>query len=215
MEYFTTFLWGLASFLSPCMLPMMPLYLSYFSKEQGKEGKAFLLSVSFVLGFTAVFCVLGLFIGSLGALFFNFHEVVEMIGGIIIILLGLNALGLFHFPHGKERHNCPEIAGLASSFLFGVVFSASHIPCVGAFLGTALATAGVSGSICKSVLMLGSYSLGMGVPFLICAVMIEKLEPFIQKVKKNHHGISAFCGGLLILLGILMASGLLHKLFHI
>lgn len=215
MEYFTTFLWGLASFLSPCMLPMLPIYLSYFSKKQAKKGKPFLLSVSFVAGFAAVFCALGFFIGSLGALLSDFHEIVEIAGGIIIILLGLNALGIFHFPHGKETHTSPDITGFISAFLFGIVFSVSHIPCVGAFLGTALATAGVSGSMGKSVLMLGSYSLGMGVPFLICAVLIEKLEPMIQKVGKNHHSINLVCGILLIFLGALMATGLLHKLFHI
>lgn len=215
MEYLTTFLWGFVSFLSPCMLPMLPIYLSYFSKEHAGRARTFALSISFVAGFSVVFCSLGLFVGSLGALLSEFHKIVETVGGIIIILLGFNALGLFHLPHGKGKHFSPKITGSVSAFLFGVVFSISHIPCVGAFLGTALTTAGISGSMSASVLLLLSYSLGMGVPFLICALVFERLEPFIEKMKKTYRGVSLFCGVFFIFLGIMMATGLLHKILHV
>lgn len=213
MEYFSTFFWGLVSFLSPCMLPMLPIYLSYFSNEQ--SGKTFWMSLGFVSGFSVVFCTLGLFIGGLGALLSGFHETVEKIGGVIIVLLGLNTLGVFHFPHGKGGHKSPNVTGFVSAFLFGVVFSVGHIPCVAAFLGTALATAGVVGSVWKSVLMLLSYSVGMGLPFLACAFIVKQIGPFIQKVKQNYGSIRLVCGILLILLGVFMTIGWLHKLLHI
>ena len=97
MEYLTTFLWGFVSFLSPCMLPMLPIYLSYFSKEHAGRARTFALSISFVAGFSVVFCSLGLFVGSLGALLSEFHKIVETVGGIIIILLGFNASLSFAF----------------------------------------------------------------------------------------------------------------------
>lgn len=214
MEYLTTLFVGIVSFMSPCMLPMLPIYLSYFSRGQEGKGKVLPAALSFVAGFAAVFCVLGLFVGSVGELLSGFHEAVEIIGGIIIVILGLNTLGVFHFPHGKGEHKFPKVTGLCSAFLFGVVFSVSHLPCVGAFLGTALATAGVSGSMGKSVLLLLVYSLGMGIPFIVAAVLSEKLGPFIQKVQKNYRVISFVCGVLLILLGIGMATGLFHHLLH-
>ena len=214
MEYLTTFFVGLISFLSPCMLPMLPIYLSYFSKEQSNKARTFVSSLCFVVGFALVFCALGLCVGSLGALLSRFHEIVEIICGSIIVVLGLNTLGLFHFPHGKEVHASPKVTGYVSAFFFGVAFSVSHLPCVGAFLGTALATAGVSGSVADAVLLLLTYSLGMGIPFLISALLIGKIEPVIKKVKENHHSINIICGFFLIVLGILMITDLLHHLLH-
>lgn len=213
MEYLTTFLAGVVSFLSPCMLPMLPIYFSYFAGESGKKSKTFVGAVSFVAGFSVVFCALGLFVGTLGALLSRFHEWVEVLGGIVVVLLGLSFLGLFHLPH-LEFHSSHKVTGVISAFVFGVIFSVSHIPCVGAFLGASLATAGISGSVGKGILLLFCYSMGMGVPFLLSALLLNRLNPVFESVKKNHKIIDIICGILLILLGICMATGVVHHLFH-
>ncbi len=214
MDYLTTFAVGIISFLSPCMLPMLPIYFSYFSQNSNHKGKIFLTSLSFVLGFSVLFCALGLFMGGLGALLSRFHMAVELISGGIVVLLGLNFLGILKLPHRSGSHSHHKVTDLASAFLFGVLFSVSHLPCVGAFLGTALVTAGVSGSVGKGVLLLLAYSAGMGIPFLVSAVLSEKLSPVIENVKKNYRVINLICGILLIVLGVLMATGLLHHMFH-
>ena len=214
LEYITALFVGVVSFLSPCMLPMLPIYLSCFSK--GNRGKitTMLRASCFVAGFTVIFCGLGLFVGSLGTLLSKFHEVLEIAGGIIIALLGLNTLGLFHLHHEKEEHRLPQVTGCFSAFLFGVVFSFSHLPCVGSFLGTALATAGVSGSAVKSLLLLVTYSLGMGIPFLVVAFLSDSLGNVVQKLQKSYGIVRIVCGILLIGLGILMATGLFHHWLH-
>ena len=213
MEYLTIFFVGIVSFLSPCMLPMLPIYFSYFGGESNRKSKTFIGAVAFVAGFSAVFCTLGLFMGSLGALLSRFHEWVEIIGGIVVVLLGLSFLGLFHLPH-FEFHSSHKVTGIISAFVFGIIFSVSHIPCVGAFLGTALATAGMSGSVGEGILLLFCYSMGMGAPFLISALVLNRLNPLFESIKKNHKVIDIVCGVLLIALGFCMATGVLHHLFH-
>ena len=197
------------------MLPMLPIYFSCFAGDNGNKAKTFISSVSFVLGFTFVFCTLGMFAGSFGFALSKFHEAVEMIGGIIVILLGLNFLGVIKIPFLKGIHTSHNVKGVFSAFVFGMVFSVSHIPCVGAFLGTSLMTASASGSIVKGILLLLSYSLGMGVPFLISALIIEKLKNAFKLIENNYKSINLVCGIFLVVLGVCMATGLLHKVLHL
>ncbi len=213
MEYLTIFLVGVASFLSPCMLPMLPIYFSYFAGDTKRKSKTFFGALCFVAGFSVVFCALGLFMGSLGALLGRFHQWVETIGGIIVVLLGLNFLGIIKLPH-FEFHSSHQVTGYISAFIFGIIFSVSHIPCVGALLGTALATAGVSGSVGEGLLLLFTYSMGMGVPFLVSALLLKRLNPLFESVQKHYRTVNLVCGILLIALGVCMATGLLHHLFH-
>lgn len=215
MEYIITFLQGLISFISPCMLPMLPIYLSCFAGENGSKTKTFVSSISFVLGFTLVFCTLGMFAGSLGYVLSRFHEVVEMVGGLIVILLGLNFLGVIKIPFLKGIHASHNVKGVFSAFVFGMVFSVSHIPCVGAFLGTSLMTASASGSITEGILLLLSYSLGMGIPFLISAIVVDKLKNAFKSIENNYKTINLVCGIFLVVLGICMATGLLHRVLHL
>ena len=215
MEYIITFLQGLISFISPCMLPMLPIYFSYFSGDDRSKTKMLISSVSFVSGFTLVFCTLGMFAGSLGFVLSRFHEAVEIVGGIIVILLGLNFLGVIKIPFFKGIHASHNVNGIFSVFVFGMVFSVSHIPCVGAFLGTSLMTASASGSIGKGILLLLSYSLGMGIPFLVSALVIEKLKNTFKAIENNYKTINLVCGIFLVVLGVCMATGLLHKALHL
>jgi len=215
MQYIITFFEGIISFISPCMLPMLPIYVSYFSGGENKSAKTFLKALAFVAGFTAVFSLLGLFAGSIGALLDRYHEAVETVSGIIIILLGLDFLGVIRIPFLKGFHASTKVTGVFSAFVFGVIFSISHAPCMSAFLGTALVTASASGAALKGMLLLLSYSLGLGIPFLISAMLIKRLNAAFEAIKNNYNVINIICGILLIILGVLMATGVLHKLMHL
>ncbi len=215
MEYLITFLQGLISFISPCMLPMLPIYISYFSGEKYVKSKVFILSFAFVTGFTFVFCTLGMFAGSLGLILGKFHEYVEIVGGIIIIILGLNFLGIINIRLFKGIHTSHRVKGVFSAFVFGIIYSVSHLPCVGAFLGTSLTTASVSGSAVKGILLLLSYSLGIGIPFLVSALVVERLKNAFALIEKNYKVINLVCGLFLVVLGICMATGIFHRLLHL
>ncbi len=215
MEYLITFLEGVISFISPCMLPMLPVYISYFAGNTNKRQKTFLSAVCFVLGFTLVFCILGTFAGSIGALFSKYHTVVEVMCGIIIVLLGLDFLNIINIPFFKSVHIEGKGGGAFSAFLFGMVFSIAHAPCMIAFLGTALVTASASASAAKGVLLLLAYSLGMGIPVIVSALLIKKLNTAFDVIKRNYKKVNIICGSFLIAIGILMMSGLLHKLLHL
>ncbi len=210
-----TFIEGIITFISPCMLPMLPLYVSYFAGEANKKTKTFLSALSFVAGFTVVFSALGLFAGSIGSLLSKYHKQVDVISGIIIIFLGLNFLDIIKIPFLKGHHKSLKAGGVFSAFIFGVAFSISHAPCIGAFLGTALVTASTSGTAAGGILMLLSYSLGLGLPFLLSAILIEKLTNAISAIKRNYKTINLVCGIFLIIIGACMITGLYHKLIHL
>lgn len=214
MEYLITFLEGFITFISPCVLPLLPIYISYFSGEGQGKWQTFRSALGFVAGFTAVFCLYGLFAGSIGAVLSRFHTAVEIVGGIIIILLGLNFLGVFRSSSAHKEHHRHCAKGIVSSVVFGMAFAFSHAPCIGAFLGTALMTAGTSGSFGKGALLLLTYSFGLGIPFVLSALLTEKLTPFFGAIKRNYRSINLICGVFLILLGIIMSSGLFHHLLH-
>lgn len=209
-----TFFEGMISFISPCFLPLLPVYISYFAGKSNKKTATFLSALCFVAGFTAIFCLLGLFAGSLGSLLNRYHEAIELISGIIIVLLGLNFLGVIRIPFLKGFHATHSVTGLFSAAVFGAVFAISHAPCMSAFLGTALVTASASGSVIKGVLMLLAYSLGLGIPFLLSALLIERLDSAFDFIKRNYRAINLVCGLLLILIGICMATGLFHEFLH-
>ena len=207
MEFAITFLEGFISFISPCMLPLLPLYISYFAGGADKKHKVFLRALSFVLGFTVVFSLLGLFAGTLGAFLREYRTAVNIAGGALIIIFGLSYLELIRLPFFRGIRNGRTADTVVSAFLFGIVYSVSLTPCIGAFLGSALALAGASGTALRGVLLLVTYSLGLGVPFLISALLIERLNTAFTFIKKNYRVINIVCGSFLILIGILMALG--------
>ncbi len=212
MVYFITFLEGLISFISPCMLPLLPVYISYFAADVEKKGKTFFRAFSFVLGFTLVFALLGLFAGTLGRLLVQYKSIVNVIGGIAIIIFGLSYLGLFKLSFFELKHGQVESEQNISAFVFGMIYSISHSPCVGAFLGSALTLAASSSTAFKGVTLLVMYSLGLGVPFIMSALLIEKLNNVFSFVKKNYKIINLVSGLFLIFVGILMIFGLLDKI---
>ncbi len=209
MEFIITFLEGFISFISPCMLPLLPLYISYFAGGADKKHKVFLRALCFVLGFTVVFSLLGLFAGTLGAFLRQYKTVVNIVGGLLIVLFGLSYLEVIRLPFFKGMQHGRTANTAISAFLFGVIYSVSLTPCIGAFLGSALALAGAAGTAVKGVLLLVTYSLGLGVPFLLSALLIERLNTAFSFIKRHYRVINIVCGSFLILVGILMACGLM------
>ena len=220
MQYIVSFLEGIITFVSPCLLPMLPVYLSYFAGDAStaERPKTLLNALGFVLGFTVVFLLLGVFAGSLGALLQQYRRIVDIVTGAIVILFGLNFIGVLkigflnrsrvHQANTKDLH-------FISAFLFGVVFSVGWTPCVGAFLGSALMLASQQGSVLQGMALLLVYSLGLGIPFLISAVLIEKLKETFNWIKRHYSMINLICGIFLILVGILMMLGWMGKLLSI
>ena len=211
MNYLVTFLEGVISFISPCMLPMLPLYISYFAAGEEKKSKTFARAAAFVGGFTLVFCLLGLFAGSLGALLRRYQVVVDIVCGVIVILFGLSYLEVFRLPFFKGMQGNRKISGAFSAFLFGVIYSVSLTPCVGAFLGSALMLASASATAWRGVLLLLCYSLGLGSLFLLSAVLIDKLKGTFSFIKQHYKVINLVCGIFLIVIGVLMATGLMTR----
>ena len=211
MQYLISFLEGIITFISPCLLPMLPVYISYFAGGGERTGKKTLINaLGFVLGFTAVFVAMGALAGTLGSFLRKYQTWVNIIGGTIVIVFGLNYLGvlklnLFRGFQGDVSGNM----GFFSALLFGVVFSVGWTPCVGAFLGSAQMLASQQGHVLEGMGMLLSYSLGLGVPFLISAVLIDRLKTAFDWIKRNYKLVNVICGSLLILVGILMATGLM------
>lgn len=217
MQYFISFLEGIITFVSPCLLPMLPIYISYFAGGREKDTLRVLKNaIGFILGFTAVFIMLGALAGSFGRFLNEYKTAVNVVTGLIVVFFGLNFLGVFKLNIFKGiSFSKTENSGFFSSVLFGLVFSIGWTPCVGAFLGSALMLAANRGSMLEGIGMLLCYSMGLGIPFFISAVLIEKLKGAFSWIKKHYDIINIVSGLLLVLVGALMATGLFGKLLAI
>lgn len=217
MQYVITFLEGIITFISPCLLPMLPIYVGYFAGGgERSSGKTLSRALAFVLGFTAIFVAMGALAGTLGGFVARYQTAVNILCGGVVILFGLSFLGVFRlsFFRGGGRMAQKEL-GVASAFLFGLVFALGWTPCVGAFLGSALMLASQQGHAVAGMLLLLCYSLGLGVPFLMSAVLIDQLRSAFDWVKRHYNVINTVSGVLLILVGLLMATGLMGRLLNI
>ena len=214
MQYLISFLEGIITFISPCLLPMLPIYISYFGGGGQRDLKKTLFcATGFVLGFTAVFVALGALASTLGGLLKAHQTAVNIISGVIVILFGLNYLGILKFNLFRgSNHTIHGDMSFFSAFIFGIIFSVGWTPCVGTFLGSALMLASQQGHVLAGMGMLLCYSLGLGIPFLFSAVLIDKLKSTFNFIKQHYSVINKVCGGLLILIGILMATGTLGRL---
>ena len=214
MQYVISFLEGIITFLSPCLLPMLPIYISYFAGGGERSNKKTLkTAMGFVLGFTLIFVAMGALAGTLGSFLNRYQTAVNIVSGLIVIVFGLNYMGLFHLNIFKGVAAAMEKDSLNffSAMLFGMVFSVGWTPCVGVFLGSALMLASQQGHALEGMLMLLAYSLGLGVPFLFSAVLIDRLKGAFNWVKAHYRQVNLICGGLLVLVGILMATGMLGR----
>lgn len=215
MQYFISFLEGIITFISPCLLPMLPIYISFFAGGGGRSTKKTLAGASgFVLGFTLVFVAMGALAGTVGSFLREYRTAVNIVCGLLIILFGLSYLGFIRIRlfRGNRRNVNTDNLNFFSAALFGMVFSIGWTPCVGAFLGSALMLASWQGQAVKGMLMLLCYSLGLGLPFLLSALLIDRLKSTFDFIKRNYRTINSVCGCLLIAVGILMMTGVLGRL---
>ncbi len=215
MQYFVSFLEGIITFISPCLLPMLPIYISYFAGGGERSTKKTMRNaLGFMLGFTFVFMAMGALAGTVGSFLMKYQTVVQIVSGIIVIFFGLNFLGILKINlfHGMSGNVNTENMGFLSAMIFGIIFSVGWTPCVGAFLGSALMLASTQAHMMKGILMLLCYSLGLGIPFVLSAVLIDKLKGTFDFIKRNYQVINVICGSFLIIVGICMATGLLGRL---
>ncbi len=218
MQYFIAFLEGIITFISPCLLPMLPIYVSYFAGDTERTtAKTIKNALGFEAGFTIVFVAMGALAGTLGGLLKEYQTAVNIVTGLIVIFFGLHFLGVFKVRlfGGVNRSMNKKELGFFSSVLFGMVFSIGWTPCVGIFLGSALMLASQQGHALTGVLMLLLYSLGLGIPFLVSAILIDKLKNTFAFIKRNYKVINIVSGSLLVLVGVLMMTGLLGKFLAI
>ena len=189
---------------------MLPVYVSYFAGGGGGKRKALVNALGFTVGFTIVFIVLGAFSGGIGRALQRHGTAVNIVTGLVVVLFGLNYLGILKIGflnRSVVRGADVKDLGFWSSMVFGVVFSAGWTPCVGAFLGSAMMIAAQQGSVIKGIIMLLVYSLGLGIPFIVSAVLIDRLKGAFDFIKRNYKVINYISGSLLIVVGILMITG--------
>jgi len=218
MQYLIAFLEGIVTFISPCLLPMLPVYLSYFAGGGQRRTKHTLLgALGFVTGFTVVFVLMGALAGTVGSFLHRHQTAVNIVSGILVVFFGLNFLGVFRIElfRGSKVAIKTENMGFFSALLFGMAFSVGWTPCVGAFLGSALMLASQQGHVLEGMLMLLVYALGLGIPFLVSAVLMDSLKNAFSWIKRHYTQINIVCGVLLVAVGALMMTGLMGRFLSI
>lgn len=216
ISFLLAFSAGMLSFLSPCVLPLMPAYVSYLTGSaieeinSNKAGlKLFYKSIGFVIGFTIIFILMGASVSSLGKLFTTHQSLFRQIGGILIIIFGLHTIGLFKIkmlyydkrllPFGGSNKNF-------SSIFIGMAFATGWTPCIGPILSSILIYAGSMDTIGKGILLLLFYSLGLAIPFMLTAFAIGSFSKYFKKFSKYLPVVSMISGILMIVMGILVFS---------
>jgi len=218
VNIFVAFAAGVFSFLSPCVLPLIPSYLSFVSgvsleEMRGEQTRArvrarvILNSAAFIVGFSLVFVSLGASASLLGALFLDYRNLIRILGGVLILLVGLYLVGVFKIA-ALDRYlqfNLKDKpAGYLGSILVGITFAVAWTPCVGPILGATLALAGTAGEVGRGTLLLTSYAAGLALPFFLSALAINSFFQFSQKIRRYVQAIHALGGVLLIIVGILL-----------
>ena len=217
MQYIILFLEGIITFISPCLLPMLPIYISYFVGGGERSTKKTIIGATgFVTGFTIIFVALGALAGTLGSLLARHQNLVNIVSGAVVIFFGLHFLGVvkLHFFKGSSRSIETDDMGFFAAMLFGIIFSLGWTPCVGAFLGSALALASQQAHVFEGMLMLLAYSLGIGIPFILSAVLIDYLKSAFNWIKRHYTILNYMSGSVLIIVGILMATGTLARVLR-
>jgi cytochrome c-type biogenesis protein len=215
---------GLASFLSPCVLALVPAYVGYLGGRSVTSGgivienrwQTFAHGVAFVVGFSVVFVLLGVAASALGGLLFSVREWIARIGGAVVILFGLHTLNVINIPfldYDTRRQYSPgKGAGLTSSALMGVFFSAGWAPCVGPVLGAVLTLAVNGGSVTTGAVLLSAYSIGLAIPFLLAALGVGSVTNLMRRHSRLIHYVSLATGVLLVIIGFMLMTGTLERL---
>ncbi|MFQ5585574.1 MAG: cytochrome c biogenesis CcdA family protein, partial [Thermodesulfobacteriota bacterium] len=215
------FLGGLLSFVSPCVLPLVPAYISFVtgisfeeltnsSDERGIKKTIFVNSLAFIVGFSVVFVGLGASASFMGQFIMTYQEIIRKVGGIVIILLGIHIIGIINFnilQREKRLHFFREKpAGLFGSFFVGIGFAAGWTPCIGPILATILIVAASSDTIGFGVILLVSYSMGLAVPFILTSLGINTFLKHFSRLKRHMRVVSIITGSFLIVMGLLIYS---------
>lgn len=221
ITYFGALLAGFLSFLSPCVLPLVPPYLCFlggatFDQLAGEDETpahvyqtVVLSSVAFVLGFTTVFVILGATATVLGGLVLENLPILSKIAGVVIIIAGLHFLGVIHIPimHREARYHADaRPAGLVGAYVIGLAFAFGWTPCIGPVLGAILAVAAGGDTVSKGISLLFVYSLGLGIPFILAAVAIRPFMNALQRFKGHLATVEKVMGAFLVLTGILFLT---------
>lgn len=205
MEYMFIFLEGIASFISPCVMPMLPIYFSYLTGGDTKKGIK--NTLGFIIGFSIIFIVLGIFSSSLGLLVTKYMNIIKMIFGLVIIILGLNYMEMLKLNQ-MNKFNAVKIdlsnLGFLKAILFGIMFAITWTPCVGTFLASALMLVAEKGELLYGIKLLVTYSLGLAIPFMVSAIILDKAKKTFKWVKEHYNVIKKISGILLIILGFYM-----------
>lgn len=203
---------GFLSFFSPCILPLIPAYIMYITgtslETEVKKKRIFALirTIGFILGFTAIFMMMGLSATFLGRLFVRNKVLFTRISGLLIIFFGLNMVGILDISFFKNSKNikAPKITNWFSSFLMGMAFGAGWTPCFGPILGSILVFAGTSDVISGGTFLLCAYSLGMAIPFILTALFIDTFTNFMNKAQNTVFYITKIGGVVLVIFGLLL-----------
>lgn len=210
-----TFAAGVLSFLSPCVLPLIPSYVSFITglsldDVQRSRRIALVHSLLFVTGFTIIFLALGATATVMGRLLFRYRDWVGRVGGLLVIVFGLYLLGVFKsgaFSRERRVHVATKPLGYLGTVFVGMAFAAGWTPCIGPILGGVLTYTASASDLNHGLLLLFSYSVGLAVPFVLAAVMIDRFMSLFQRYKGAMLWMSRVSGGLLLVVGVLMISG--------
>ncbi|NNK16409.1 MAG: cytochrome c biogenesis protein CcdA, partial [Sulfitobacter sp.] len=209
---------GVISFLSPCVLPIVPPYLAYMSgvslqdmsSEKEARRKAVIAALFFVLGLSTVFLILGFTASAFGAFFLQNQVLFAQISGVVIIVFGLHFIGLFRIPFldQEARLDAGDKGGSSfGAYVLGLAFAFGWTPCIGPQLGAILSLAASEASVSKGTLLLGIYAAGLGIPFLLAAMFITRAMGMMNRIKRHMKLIERVMGGLLIAVGLAMVTG--------
>ena len=218
-EYLIAFGAGLISFLSPCVLPLIPGYISYISGQSlqeilNKKEINFFPLILFCLGFSTVFVLLGASASFLGQTLLQNSEVLRILAGIVIIIFSLQLIGIINIPYlnFEKRFDAKESRNILFPYVIGVAFGFGWTPCIGPILGSILALASIEETLTRAVILLIFYSLGLAIPFVLSGYLIQRFLLFSKNFRKNINLISKIGGIILLITGILILTNQLQAI---
>jgi cytochrome c-type biogenesis protein len=209
---------GIFSFLSPCVLPIVPPYLAYMSgvsvtdmtDKKGAQRRAIVAALFFVMGLSTVFLLLGFTASAFGAFFLQYQELFAQISGVVIVIFGLHFIGVFRIPFldREARIDAGDQGGSSfGAYVLGLAFAFGWTPCIGPQLGAILSLAASEGSVVRGTMLLGVYAIGLGLPFLLAAIFISRAMGIMNRLKRHMVLIERIMGGLLIVVGLALLFG--------
>ena len=220
VSYLAALIAGIVSFLSPCVLPLVPPYLVYLAgaslerfeareAEPRVKRETVMAAMLFVAGFSTVFVALGASASVIGSLMREYSQPLSIVAGILIIIMGLHFLGLTRISwlYREKRASMAQPVGLWGAYVMGLAFAFGWTPCIGPILAAILAVAATEQTVARGASLLAVYSLGLGIPFVAAAFAVEPFAAFLARFKKHMHRVEQVMGGLLVLTGIAFLTG--------